>query len=98
MPHPPWLEPDPPDVLLHLRAVPGASRDAIAGPLGDRLKVRVGAPPEGGKANAAICALLAKTLGLSARRVTIERGATSREKTVRVAGVEAGDVLQALGG
>ena len=48
------------DLVLRVKAVPGAKRDAIAGALGDRLKIRVAAPPEDGQANAAIRALLAR--------------------------------------
>jgi len=44
------------------QAVPGASRSGIAGVLGDRLKVRISAPPEAGKANDAICELIAQAL------------------------------------
>ena len=81
------------DVLLWIKAVPGASRDQIAGLLGDRLKVRVSAPPEGGKANNAFCKLLAWALGVKANQVSIESGATSPEKVLRVAGVTT-DVLR----
>ena len=42
------------DVLIWIKAVPGASRNQITGIVGDRLKVRTSAPPEGGKANKAI--------------------------------------------
>jgi len=50
--------------LIAVKAVPGAARDEIAGLLGERLKVRVAAPPEDGKANEAICRVLAAALGL----------------------------------
>lgn len=92
-PLPPYLAPDPdatpgaPACLLHIKAVPGARRDEIAGPLGSRLKVRVSAPPEDGKANKAICALVASRLGVRAAAVTILRGQTSPEKTLRIAGI-----------
>ncbi|MCH2132889.1 MAG: DUF167 domain-containing protein [Phycisphaerales bacterium] len=74
---------------LHLRikAVPGASRDAIAGRLGDRLKIRVAAPPEDGKANHAIIALLARTLSLPGSRLEIVAGHTAREKTIQLSGI-----------
>lgn len=88
---PPYIQPDPGDAgscLLHIKAVPGARRDEIAGPLGERLKVRVSAPPEDGKANKAICALIAERLGVRAAMVSVERGLTSAEKTVRIAGVD----------
>ena len=78
------IEPDGEDVLIRIKAVPGASRDEIAGPWGDRLKVRVSAPPAGGRANRAICRLFAAALGVRPRQVTIERGHGSPEKTVRV--------------
>jgi uncharacterized protein (TIGR00251 family) len=84
------------DVLVSVKAVPGASRNQIAGPVGERLKVRISAPPEGGKANKAICRLIAKALGAKAKDVTIESGRTSPEKTVRIAGAGAADVAARL--
>ena len=72
---------------IDVKAVPGAKRDEIAGWLGDRLKVRVSAPAEGGKANKAICALIAKTVGVRTREVTVVSGHGSPEKAVEVAGV-----------
>lgn len=85
------------DVLLHIKAVPGASRDQVAGVVGDRLKVRISAPPEGGKANKAICRLLAKALGMKAKDVTIVSGQTSPEKVIRIAGARADQVVEKLG-
>ena len=76
-----------------MKAVPGASRDGVAGRLGDRLKVRIAAPPEGGKANKAICALLAAELGLKPADVEVVQGHTRAEKTVRAVGVAAAAVL-----
>jgi uncharacterized protein (TIGR00251 family) len=79
-------------VLIAVKAVPGASRDAVAGRLGERLKVRVSAPPEGGKANKAICALLASELGVRASDAEVVQGHGRAEKVVRVAGVTAAAV------
>ena len=75
-------------VDLKIKAVPGASRDAVAGMLGDRIKVRVSAPPEGGKANKAIEAVIAESLGVKASQVAVVAGMTNPAKTVRVTGVE----------
>ncbi|MFG0286277.1 MAG: DUF167 domain-containing protein [Phycisphaerales bacterium JB039] len=83
---------------IDVKAVPGARRDEIAGWLGDRLKVRVSAPAEGGKANKAICAVIAKAAGVRARDVTIVSGQTSPEKTVEVAGVSEEELARRLGG
>ena len=53
------IQHDGEDVLVWVKAVPGASLDTVAGALGDRLKVRISAAPEDGQANRAICRLLA---------------------------------------
>lgn len=84
------------DVLIQVKAVPGASRDQIAGAVGDRLKVRIAAPPEGGKANKAICRLLARAMAVKPRQVSIESGQSSPEKTLRIAGVTAVAVREAF--
>jgi hypothetical protein len=90
---PSWARIDGPGViLLRVKAVPGARRTEIAGVLGEgeqaRLKIRVSAPPEGGKANKAICALVAKALGVKPRDVSVIAGQTNPEKTLRIEGVE----------
>jgi uncharacterized protein (TIGR00251 family) len=64
--------------------VPGASRTAVAGVLGDRLKLRVASPPEAGKANAEVVALLERELG---GRAEIVAGHGSPQKTVVISGV-----------
>ncbi|MCL4740739.1 MAG: DUF167 domain-containing protein [Phycisphaerales bacterium] len=79
-------------VLLAVKVVPGAKRDAVAGRLGDRLKVRVAAPPEGGRANRAVCDLIARELGVRASAVEVVSGHASAEKTVLVRGVRAEDI------
>ncbi len=65
--------------------MPGASRSGIAGVLGNRLKVRVAEPPEGGKANRAVERLIADWLGVRGARVVAGHGRP--EKTVAVPGV-----------
>lgn len=72
------------DTTLDIKAVPGARRDQVVGWLGERLKVRISAPPEGGRANDAICRLIARELGLRPGDVAIVRGHAQPEKTLRI--------------
>ena len=94
---PAWMTVDGADCVVRVKAVPGASRDAIAGPLGDRLKVRVAAPPEGGRANEAIAVLLAAACGIPARAVVLEAGPAQAQKTFRLRGAQA-ERVAAIGG
>jgi len=74
-------------VRILVKAVPGAKRDEIVGRLGERLKIRISAPPEDGKANAAICELIAEALGIKARDVRVVGGQSRAEKTIEIDGV-----------
>ena len=71
-----------------MRVIPRARRDELAGERDGRLLVRVTAPPVDGKANAAVCALLAGALGVPRGAVQVVRGETLRDKLVRIEGVE----------
>lgn len=83
-------------VVLAVYVQPGARRDALVGPHGDALKVRVAAPPEDGRANKAVVALLAATLGVPARSVSVIAGEHSRSKRVRIEGVDAAALVARL--
>ena len=74
-------------VEITVKVVPNASRDRIVGPLGDALKIQVAAPPERGRANAAVERLLAKALGVKQKDVSVARGMSNPRKVVLVAGV-----------
>ncbi len=67
---------------LRLRVKPGARSDAILGAHGGALKLSVSAAPEKGKANGAVCALIARALELPASTVEIVSGQTGRDKAV----------------
>jgi uncharacterized protein YggU (UPF0235/DUF167 family) len=59
--------------------------------------VRVSAPPVDGKANAALCSLVAELVGVPRSRVSVVRGLTGRDKVVRVEGVDQDALRAALG-
>jgi len=66
---------------------PGASSNTIAGRHGDGWKVRVAAAPERGRANAALVALLAETLGVPPAAIRVAAGQTYRRKVVEIDGL-----------
>ncbi|MBK6805536.1 MAG: YggU family protein [Betaproteobacteria bacterium] len=71
-------------IVLALHVQPGAKRTEAAGTHGDALKIRLAAPPVDGKANAELVRFLADAFGVPQRQVTIVRGETSRQKSVRI--------------
>lgn len=73
-----------PDLILELRVQPRASRDEFSGLHGERLKVRITAPPVDGAANSHLLAYLAKAFGVAKSHVTLLAGETGREKRVRI--------------
>ncbi len=72
-----------------VRVVPNASRAAVVGRMADGvLKVKVCAPPEGGRANDAVVELLADIFGVPRRAVSILSGQSSRNKRVGIEGLD----------
>jgi uncharacterized protein (TIGR00251 family) len=63
---------------------------------GSVLRARVSAPPVDGKANKALCRLIAKRVGVPPSRVSVVRGEKSRDKVVRVEGVDVAALEKAL--
>ncbi len=82
---------------LAIHVTPKAARDEVAGWRGAELCVRVTAPPEGGKANAAACVVVAKALGRPKSAVCVVRGDTARHKILEVEGVSEGELVAAFG-
>lgn len=74
---------------LPIKAIPNAPRNAIAGWLGDALKVKVHAPALEGRANDELCAFIADTLALPRRAVTVAQGEKSRQKLLHIDGLSA---------
>ena len=77
------------DLILDVRVQPRASRSEIAGLHGERLRIRLQAPPVDGKANAALVEFVAGVFAIPRARVTIEHGLTGRDKRLRLQGVPA---------
>jgi uncharacterized protein (TIGR00251 family) len=80
-----------------VRVRASARRDELAGRRDDVLLVRVTAPALDGRANRAVCRLLAKRLGVATSRVTIVRGERSRDKVLEVEGTDQKAVDAELG-
>ena len=83
--------------VLTVKVAPGARKDEVQGWMGDTLKLRVAAPPEKGRANAAVVALLARTLSTSRDRIVIVAGAGSRRKRVRIEGLSPEELRKRIG-
>ena len=71
-------------LLLSVKAVPGASKTEFAGLKDRRLRVRIAAAPERGRANEALCAFIAKALGCGRREVSLAAGEKSPLKTLAI--------------
>jgi uncharacterized protein len=82
------------DVAIRLQ--PRAKRDEVVGERAGAIVIRVTAPPVDGKANAALCAFVARAVRIPSSRVDVVRGQTSREKVVRVEGVTQDELRAAL--
>lgn len=73
---------------IAFHVTPKSGRDEIVGWRGGELCVRVTAPPEDGKANAAVIRLVARRAGLPKSAVRVVRGETSRHKTLELEGID----------
>jgi hypothetical protein len=80
-----WYEWRDQTLIINLHIQPRASRDELVGPHGDRLKVRITAPPVDGKANEHLIRFLAKTFGVPKSNVTLISGETGRDKRIGIA-------------
>jgi uncharacterized protein len=81
---------------VRLRVAPGSARAGVVGRYGDGWKVRVTAPPEGGRANDAVVRLLAETLEVPRDDVTVVSGHGARAKVVAVDGLDEQDIERRL--
>ena len=72
------------DLILDCHLQPKASKDEFAGLHGQRLKIRLTAPPVEGKANAHLLAFLGKAFGVAKSQVQLVSGELNRQKRVRI--------------
>jgi len=81
---------------LRLRVSPGARNARVVGRHGQAWKVRVAAPPEGGRANEAVVRLVAETLSLPRDAVTLVSGHGARDKIIQLAGLDETEIERRL--
>jgi uncharacterized protein (TIGR00251 family) len=79
-----WCRRTPAGWLLSIHAQPGAKKSGVAGIHGESLKIRIAAPPVGGRANEELVAFLAEALAVPKKSVAVVKGGTSRKKTVLI--------------
>jgi uncharacterized protein (TIGR00251 family) len=72
------------DLILAVVVQPRASHNALVGIHGDRIKVRLTAPPVEGKANQELIKFIAKLFGVAPSRVTLQKGKTAKIKILRI--------------
>ena len=88
----------PGGAVIAVKVVPGSSRDRVVGVLGDCLKIATAAPPEKGKANDAVARILAESLGVGRRAVSLVAGATAARKEFEIDGLSADHARDVLAG
>jgi uncharacterized protein (TIGR00251 family) len=81
---------------LAIRVQPRAKRSEVAGERQGAVVIRVSAPPVDGKANEAVCRLIAERVGVPRSAVRIVRGESSRDKLVRIDGLSADEARTVL--
>ena len=83
-PLPRWCRWEGTDLVLAVHVQPRAHRDEIVGIHGDRLKIRIAAPPVEGRANQHLIGFLAEVFDVPASNVELLGGSSGREKRLRV--------------
>jgi uncharacterized protein (TIGR00251 family) len=86
----------PDGIAFRVRVQPRASKNTVAGIMGDCLKVNLTSPPVDGAANSACIAFIASFLGVAKGSVCITNGLKSRSKVVKVTGIDKDKFLNIL--
>ncbi|MEN8614320.1 DUF167 domain-containing protein [Dehalogenimonas sp. THU2] len=82
--------------IIIVRIQPGAGKTGVVGRHDEGVKIRVAAPPEKGKANATLIEFVAERLSISRDAVEILRGHTSRNKVLRITGMDQAEALRRM--
>ena len=85
------------NLIFNVRVVPRASKSEIVGDLDGALKVRIASPPVNGAANAELIKVLSKKLNVAKNAVEIVGGQTSKQKLIRISGINHVDFLNLIG-
>jgi uncharacterized protein (TIGR00251 family) len=86
----------PPAALIDVRVIPRSPRTRVDGMRGGAVLVRLAAPPVDGAANDALVAFLADMLNVPRRDITLVAGEKSRDKRIRIAGLDTATILTRL--
>ncbi|MCL1815856.1 MAG: DUF167 domain-containing protein [Treponema sp.] len=81
-----WFRIDGERLQLNIKVVPGSSRTEFAGVNNGRLRIRIAAIPEDGRANNELIAFLAKFLNCAKKEIVLQSGERSRQKTLSLPG------------
>lgn len=90
------LDPHAEGAIVAVKAQPGARQDALRGLHGGMLKIAVRQVAEKGKANDAVCGVLAQALGIAPSRVVLVGGATQTRKRLLIRGLSVGQIRERL--
>lgn len=82
---------------LAVHVTPKSARDEVVGWRGSELSVRVTAAPESGKANSAVCIVIAKRLGVPKTSVRVIRGDISRHKVLEISSADDTRIAEEFG-
>ena len=92
-----WCRTTAQGVVLTVRVTPRAAKNAVAGQLGDALRIRLQAPPVEGRANAALIRFLADHVNVPRSAVRLLAGESGRNKRLLIVGLSEADVRARLG-
>jgi uncharacterized protein (TIGR00251 family) len=91
-----WIQQTADGVIVSVRAVPRASKNAIQGVHDGALKIRLTTPPIDGKANQALIKYLSKTLKVSKSQIELMQGETARNKAFRITGIPKEELIRKI--